>query len=211
VIGAVADAVIRPIVTRCHANRYPHRGSCLERLVERRHRLRGPIRFGSAPADRNDRWLVGRVVDCRGDCIEEAGIGVRREIDDDLGSRRDCPGNLDVQHDLAVRPVAGARRMVLSVVHRRSEHRRLAYIQPGEIPLQVGCAVAAAELDDGDALALPGSGGEAVQGSELGRRERGGRRSGRMPLDIAVRRKGSEMRARLRPIVEPEHGGNHSV
>ena len=30
-----------------------------------------------------------------------------------------------------------------------------------------------------------------------------------MPLDIAVRRKGSEMRARLRPVVEPEHGGNH--
>jgi hypothetical protein len=32
-----------------------------------------------------------------------------------------------------------------------------------------------------------------------------------MPLDIAVRGKGSEMRARLRPVVEPEHGGNHPV
>ncbi len=32
-----------------------------------------------------------------------------------------------------------------------------------------------------------------------------------MPLDIAVRRAGAEMRARLRPVVEPEHGGNHPV
>src|SRR5271156_3135182 len=34
VIGAVADAVIRPVVAGCHAHRYPHRGGGLENLVE---------------------------------------------------------------------------------------------------------------------------------------------------------------------------------
>ena len=32
-----------------------------------------------------------------------------------------------------------------------------------------------------------------------------------MPLGISMRGKGSEMRARLRPVVEPEHGGNDPV
>jgi hypothetical protein len=52
--------------------------------------------------------------------------------------------------------------MVLSMVDRYSEHPRLGDLQSREIPLQVRWAIAAAELDDGDALALPGAGGKAV-------------------------------------------------
>src|SRR5207245_236362 len=105
VIGAITDAVVRPVVARCRAYRYSHRGGGLESLVVGRHRLRRPGRFRAAPADRNDRRLVRRVVDCRGDRVEETSVGIRREIDDDLGAGRDCPGDLYVEHYFAVRSV----------------------------------------------------------------------------------------------------------
>ena len=125
VIGAVADTVIRPVVARCRANRYPHRSGGLESLVVCGHCLMGPGRFRAAPADRNDRRLVRGVVDCRRDRVEEPGIGIGREIDDDLGAGRDRPGDLDVQHHLAVGSIGRARRMVLSMVDRYGEHLRL--------------------------------------------------------------------------------------
>ena len=48
-------------------------------------------------------------------------------------------------------------------------------------------------------------------GGELGRRKGCRGRRGCVPLHIAVRRAGPEMRACLWPIVEAEYGSNHSV
>src|SRR5262249_39567853 len=156
-------AVVRPIVARRNAYCYSHRGSGLEGLVERGHRLRGPVRLRPAPADRNDRRLVRRVVDCRLDRVEEAGIGVWREVDGDLGAGRDRAGNLDVEHNLAVWSVGISRRVVFPVIDGYGEHRRLSNLQSREISLQVSGTVSAAKLDDCNALALPGAGGEIVQ------------------------------------------------
>src|SRR6266436_6880132 len=101
--------------------------------------------------------------------------------------------------------------MVLSMVDRYREDRRLGHVQSREIPLQIRRAITAAEFDDGDALALPGAGWEVVQRGKLGRRE-GCRGDGRrVPLHIPVRGESAKMRVCLRPIVETEHRSDHPV
>jgi hypothetical protein len=77
--------------------------------------------------------------------------------------------------------------------------------------LQVGGAVAAAELDDPDAFAVSGSTRKTIERCELDRRERGrGSRLG-VPLHIAVRRADAKVRVRLRTVVEAEHRRHHAV
>src|SRR3984893_3903628 len=210
-IGSVADAVIRSIVTRCRAHRYSHRSGSLESLVESSHRLRGPGRFRAAPADRDYRRVVLGVVNRRGDRVKKSGIRIRREIDDDVGTRSYRPGALDIEHHLPVRSVGISRGMVFSMVHRYGGDFRLGDVQSGEVIFQVSGTVAAAELYDGDAFALPGSSGKTVQRGELRRRKRP-HGSGRcVPSHIAVRRTGPKVRACLGSIVETEYGSNHTV
>src|SRR5882757_984092 len=66
---SVAHAVAGTIVSRRTADCHAERCSGLQGLVERRHRLFGPVAFRTTPADRDDRRLVGRVVDRQGDGI----------------------------------------------------------------------------------------------------------------------------------------------
>ena len=145
-------------------------------------------------------------MDRGGDRVEKAGIGVGGEIDRDIGLRRHCADHLDVEHDLAVGPVRIAGRVVLAVVHRHGDDfRGGGDAEAREIGVQIGHPLAAAELDDRDALALPGSGREIIERGDLERGERGGARRIGVPAHIARRRAGAEMRLRHRPIVEAEH------
>ena len=49
--------------------------------------------------------------------VEKSAIGIRREVHGDLRPRRDTGGDLDVQHDLAVRPIGIAGRMIVRAIH----------------------------------------------------------------------------------------------
>ncbi len=146
-------------------------------------------------------------MDRGGDRVEKAGIGVGGEIDRDIGLRRHCADHLDVEHHLAVGPVRIAGRMVLAVVHRhRDDPRGRVDAETREIGAQIGHPLAAAELDDRHALALPGAGRKIIERGDFERGEGGGGGRLGVPAHIARRRAGAEMRLRHRPIVEAEHG-----
>ena len=85
--------------------------------VEGVHGLRGPTGLGAAPADGDDAGVVGGVVDRGGDGVDEALVGVGREVDDDLGAGRDGGRHFDVEHDFAVGAV-GVAGGVLAAVYR---------------------------------------------------------------------------------------------
>ena len=108
--------------------------------------------LGRAPADRDDRRLVDVVVDGGRDRVEEALVGVGREVDGDRRLGRDRRRDLDVEHHLAVGAV-GVGRMVAAAVD--ADRLDVGSRQPeaAEIGADVGRLEAAAELDDGDALA----------------------------------------------------------
>lgn len=132
------------------------------------------------------------------DRVEEALVGVWREVDDDAGRRGQCPGHFDVEHDLGV----GIRaRAVAAAVHRYRAELGHGHAQFLEIGLQVVAAVAAAEFDQGDALAAAvGALGEGVQLAQLRRREAG----------AGLCQRPVQARLRHRPLVQAEHG-QHAV
>ncbi|MDR8939459.1 hypothetical protein FEP65_06391 [Burkholderia multivorans] len=202
-IGAVLQSVARAAVAGRRANGDALRGRRLQHAVERLRGLRLPDRLRAAPADRDHRRLVLRVVDGRVDGLDETRIAVRREVDGDCRGGRDRAGDLDVERDFAVRAVriAGRRVAAGADVHVDEPRRRLD-AEPAEVPRDVRCAVAAAELDDRDALAGAVAGRKPVQRRELRRRERDARRAARG----LERRAQPEVRARLRAAVEAEHG-----
>ena len=105
VIGAVADSVAGPVVAGGGADRDPQRGGVLRGRIESRHSLRRPGGFGAAPADRNDRRLVGGVVNRRGQRVLKSLRGVGREIDHDLRPRRHRSHHFDIQQHFAIRAV----------------------------------------------------------------------------------------------------------
>ena len=159
-------------------------------------RLRRPRVLRAAPADRDDRWLVGRVVDGLRDGVDEPLIGVGREVDDDLGARGDRAGHLDVEHHLAVGVLVGARAVGAAVDRDRGDRRR-GDRQPLEVRGEVGLGEAAAELDDPDRL--PGAvdaAREAVGLGDLHRRV--GRRRRRLGDE-------ADVGSCLGSVVDPEH------
>ena len=169
---AVGHAVRRAVVTSRAAHRHAHRRSGLEGLIELRHRLAGPVGFGRAPADRDHRWLVHAVVHGHRDRVEEAFVGVRREVHGDRGLGCDSRSDLDVEHHLAIGALC-IRRVIGPTIdtdgldggHRQSQAR--------EVGLDVGRPESTTQLDDGDALARPiQPGRELVERGQLRRGER---------------------------------------
>lgn len=147
-------------------------------------------------------------MDRGGDRIEETGIGIGREIDRDMGLRRDCTDDLDIEHHLPVGSVRIAGWMILAVVHRdRGDFWTRADAERREIRVQIRVSLTAAEFDNPDALPRPRSGGEVIERRDLERREGGGAAAIGVPLHIPGRRpRTTEMRLCDRPIVEAEHG-----
>ena len=124
---------------------------------------------------------------------------------------RERAGHLDVQQHLAVRAV-GVGRVVLGVVDQHRLDLRVGDAQRREVGAEVGRLVAAAQLDDADALAAAvGVGGEVVQLGERRRRERLGRAPSACPARArsagsAGRRRGGRpgrTRPRRRPARSP--------
>ena len=140
--------------------------------------------------------------------VDEAVVGVGREVDDDLRPRRDGAGYLDVEHDLAVGAVRIAGRRVVRATDRHRGDRRHRDAEPGEVFGQIGRPVAAAELEDRDRLALAVVAfGKRIQGGDLERGEAG---RGRARLVLAAGLRDAEVRLDMRPVVEAEHAFDDS-
>ena len=174
-------------------------------------RLRGPGRFRAAPADGDDGRIVRRVVDRRGDGVEKTGVGVRAR------NRRRCracgaiePDHLDIEHDLAVGSLGIAGRAVGRVIDRHRGDRRRGHIEPAEIGAEIRGAIAAAELDERDALAGAGAARITVERGHL-RAACTTPPSRGAPVNVADRRPGAKMGPRLRAVVEPENRLDHAV
>lgn len=106
-------------------------------------------------------------MDRRVDGVEKALVGVRGEVHGDLDARRDGLRHFDVEYGFAVRAV-GRAGMVMPAIDRDAGDSRLANTESGKIVLEVGSAVAAAQFDDADALAVSGDAvGEVIQFGQL--------------------------------------------
>jgi hypothetical protein len=122
---------------------------------------------------------------CRGDRVEKAGVGIGRKVDSDIGFRGDRADDLDVEHHLAIGAVWITRRMVLAMIDRN--HRDLrprSDPEPREVAGQIRVALAAAQFDDPDTLALPITGREIVRRCDLHRGQRDRRAAVGVPPHI---------------------------
>src|ERR1035437_4676227 len=89
----------------------------------------------------------------RRDRIQEALVGVRREVDRDLRPGCDGAYYFDVEQHLAVGAARIAHRLVAGAVHRDCGHaRRWSDVQLLEIGAEVGGLVSAPQFDYGDGL-----------------------------------------------------------
>jgi hypothetical protein len=144
----------------------------------------------------------------RGDGIEEALVGVGREVNRDLRPGRDGADHFDIEQHLAIGAVRIAHRLVAGAVHRDRGHaRRGTDFQLAEIGGEVGGLVSASQFDYGDRL--PRSASRRREVVELGhRRGRVGSVAGRPRSDAF--HVPPKARPRLRTRVEAEHA-DHDV
>ena len=148
------------------------------------------------------------------DGIDEALVGIGREVDNDLCPRRDGSGDLDIEHDLAIRAVGVARR-VLALVDGYSSHLGRFLTQSFEVGGKIRGAIAAAQLDDADGLASSRRTlGKLVKLAHLNRGVGGAGCAGmgagealRSPdTGVDGRAQDTEVRLGLGTIIEPQDG-----
>ncbi len=196
----VGDAVAAAVVAGRHCGGDTQRGRVGEGLVECGACLGGPLVLRLAPADA-DHGRGGCRVGCRRDGVEEAGVGVGCEVDEDVGSRGERARHFDVEHHLAVCSVGVGARLVGRSVDTHGRDRRPGDPEAREVGVEVALLVTAAQFDDRDGLpAAVRSGRELVHPPQFERRIAGVHR---------VRHGDTELRARLRTVVQPEDGGHH--
>ena len=202
VLLAVGDAVGRTVVTRGNRHGDTGRGGLRQHLLHLSPGLLSPGVLGAAPADRDHARLVGGVVHRGRDGVDEALVGIGREVDDELRPRRDGAGYLDVEHHLAIL-VRIRTRGVRAAIDADRGHTRRGQPEAREVGVQIALAEPATELDEPHRLARAGhSGGKAVSRRDLERRVR--RCVGRWYL-------GADVGLRLRTLIDPERAGDHSV
>jgi len=198
--GAVAAAAI----ACCDADGDAQCGGVDERLVQGGPRLAGPLVFALPPADAQSRGGGGGM-DGGGDGVEEAAVGVGGEVDDDRRLGGQCTGDFDVEQHLPV----GALRVLTGDVARSVDadcpNGRGGKAQTGEVGVEIGLGVAAAELDDRHALAgAVGPGREVVGLAEL-------QRGVGHPCRVRAGAGEAEVCPGLRPVIDAEYGDEHAV
>ena len=134
------------------------------------------------------------------DRIEKAGVGVRREVHDNVGLRGDRARDLDVEQDLAVSALRVLPSSVAGAVHADRRHGRLGDAEPGEVRVQIALAEPAAEFDDRQAL--PGAVGARRHPVDLRQVE------WRVARTRCGCRGHSELGTGLRPVVQSQNRGH---
>src|SRR5580698_6513982 len=207
VISAIRHPVARPTISRGYADRDTESGGRLKRIVHRRHRLVGPGRLGTTPTYREDRRLVGRIVDRRGDRVQKTGIRVGSEIDRNVRLGRDRTDDFDIEHHFPIRPVRVPGGCILAPIDGDCRDGRCGNLELREVGLQVRRCETTAKLDDSHALPLPRGLRVAVERGNLYRSEYNW--FGRLVLGRGALH--PEMSLRLRTIVEAEHRFHHPI
>jgi hypothetical protein len=88
------------VITRRDKYRNIQKYRALTKRIPRIHRLRRPVFFWRAPADRNGGR--GWIVNCLGRCLIEPLISVFCKIRDNGRAGCHCADNLDIEHNLAI-------------------------------------------------------------------------------------------------------------
>ena len=164
VVLAVGFAVGGAAVAGGHGDGNAECGGGLAGGIESVEGLGRPVGFSIAPADGDDAGVVGGVVDCGADGVDETLVGVGCEVDDDIRAGSDCCGDFDIEHDLAVGAV-GVGRRVGAAVYRDGGDAGNSQAKAFEVSADVASAVASSELDDADGLT--GCGGACGKAVEL--------------------------------------------
>ena len=112
--------------------------------------------LGPAPADRDHRGFVHRVVHGGRNRIVKSLIGIRRKVHDNACAGSYRAGHFDIQHHLAV-GILVHTRLVGAVIHGNRRDRGRLDAELREIRIQVGSLISAAQLNDPDGLARPGA------------------------------------------------------
>ncbi len=100
--------------------------------------------------------LLVAVVDGGGDGVDEALVGVGREVDDDLGAGRDGGGDTSMSSMTSPSALLALLGEFLPLVDRDGRDGRGGLAEGLEVGGEVGGAEAAAELDDADGLSCGG-------------------------------------------------------
>ena len=86
--------------------------------------------------------------------IEKPIVSVRSEINGNLCLWSDSADDLDIQHDLAVRPIRRTGGCVVAAVNRNGRDAGNGKAQRIKVFLDVGLPIAARKLEDGHALTV---------------------------------------------------------
>ena len=146
-------------------------------------------------------------MDREGNGVEEAAVGVGREVDGNGGTWGSSTGDLDVQYDLAIRSVGISRWRVARAIHANCHHARRLRPDCREILRDVRWLESPIQFNECDALARAGGVGEFVGATQVGGHvavERRARLGGR----VRHRPQALEVRAGLRSIIETKDAGD---
>jgi hypothetical protein len=138
--------------------------------------------------------------------VDKTLVGVGREVNHNAGAGGDARGHLDVKHDFGIR-AGGGRRRVFASIYADCGNRWRSDAQRLEISREIGCPVAAAQLDDADCLA--GAACADWKLVSLGHLRRCV--AFRLTYGFSLRRGrlgllDAKVRLRLRAVVQPQHG-----
>ena len=120
---AIADTIRGEPIARRGTHRHVQLRCILERLPHRGDGLLRPLAFGRTPADRQHRRRIRLIMHRQRDRVDEALIGVSREIDCDRGTWRYPARHMDVERDFAV-GAAGIARIIARAIDANRDDRR---------------------------------------------------------------------------------------
>src|SRR6266568_7010312 len=143
----VGDTIAGTVVASSYANGNAE-GCCgLEGLIHSFQGRTGPVHFRTTPTDRDNRGLVGLIMDGLGDGIKEAAICVGSEIDGYLRAGCYNSNDLDIQSNLTISAI-GIARAVIAAINGDTDDLWLSYAKLLEVRTEIHVGIATTELDE---------------------------------------------------------------
>src|SRR5713101_935605 len=205
----IVDAITGSTVTSGAAHRDTQGSSRLECLIHSLHRLAGPARFRPSPTDGNHRRVIRSIVGRLGNCIKEAAIGIRREVNGDACCWCNAARDFNVKGDFAIGAIWVSYRSILPTIDRHTDHLRRRNTQLLKVGGEILVVVASPKFNKRYTLAAPIKAGWKV--IELGNlwRSIGGRHT-----RLRLRRRAdrvAQMRLGLRPVIKAKNTHNDLI
>lgn len=135
-----------------------------------------------------------------GDRVQKTSVGVGSKVDGYSRCRRGHARDFDIEHHFAIGAVGIAGRQIDRTVDGDGGHLRNRQSELAEVRQKILGTIAAAQLDQGNALTGAGSAHrKVVEPHDLRGRVAG------------QRRQATQACPGLRPVVETQHGNNHPI